>query len=213
MVIGLAGGSGSGKSWLAEALLAHFKPDLVSRLSLDHYYRPQPRKSAKQRAQTNYDHPDALDLPLFRNHLSTLRKGRSVKAAPLYDFTTHTRSLSTQTIKSAPVIIAEGLLLFVDDAIRELIDVRVFLDASADLRLLRRLARDLGPQGRGRTLQDATQQYLQTVRPMHTRFVEPQRHCAHLILHNDPDHEKEGRIGSEIVTAGLAWTIRHRLKL
>jgi uridine kinase len=182
VVIGIAGGSGSGKSTLIARLADRFGSGRASSLELDSYYRDQGSLNPEQRAGLNYDHPDQLDWPLFKGHLQTLRAGKPVNV-PQYDFATHTRSRSTRRLNPASVVIVDGILLFHDPAIRDLLDLRVYLDVEADIRLIRRLQRDI--EERGRTVDSVLDQYLRSVRPMHRRFVEPTKAFAHLVLGPD----------------------------
>jgi uridine kinase len=176
-VIGIAGGSGSGKSTLVDQLVRGDGGGAVAVLRHDAYYRNRADMPEAVRATDNWDHPDALDTGLFVAHIDTLRAGQPV-TCPVYDFTTHTRSPATVRIDPRPVLLVEGLLLFAVPAVRERIDLRVFVDTPADLRLARRVARDVAE--RGRTAQSVVEQYLRTVRPMHHRYVQPSRRHAHV---------------------------------
>lgn len=176
-VIGIAGGSGSGKSTLVDQLLHGKDAAHVALLRHDAYYRNRTDMPEAVRAAENWDHPAALDTALFVAHIDALRVGRPV-ACPAYDFTTHSRSPATVLVDPRPVLLVEGLLLFAVPAVRERIDLRVFVDTPADLRLARRVARDVAE--RGRTAQSVVEQYLRTVRPMHHRYVQPSRRHAHV---------------------------------
>ncbi|SMF36968.1 uridine kinase [Pseudogulbenkiania subflava] len=185
-IIGIAGGSGSGKSTVTRRLVEAIGPEHVALLVQDNYYRDQPQLSAAQRSQTNYDHPDAFDWALLREHLAALDQGRPV-AMPHYDFATHRRADHSQTVAAAPVIVLEGILALHDAALRERMALKLFVDTDGDIRFIRRLERDIAE--RGRTLQQVVAQYLATVRPMHQQFVEPTRRFADVILPhgaNDP---------------------------
>ena len=179
IIIGIAGGSGSGKSTLTAQIRNAF-PD-TGVIYHDNYYRHHPDLTPEQRAALNYDHPDALETELLISHLRELKDGRPVQC-PVYDFSTHLRSAETLEIKPSPLLIVEGILLFHWAELRELLDWKVFVDVDADIRLLRRMMRDVAE--RGRTLQDIARQYIETVRPMHLQFVEPTRQFADFIVHD-----------------------------
>jgi uridine kinase len=176
-VLGVAGGSGSGKSTLIGRLLAAVGDGRAAVLHHDSYYRNRADMPEAVRAADNWDHPAALDSRLFADHIDALKAGRSV-ASPVYDFTKHLRSDTTRLVEPRPVLILDGLLLFAVPGVRERIDLRVFVDTPADLRLARRVARDVAE--RGRTAASVVEQYLRTVRPMHRRFVQPSRGRAHI---------------------------------
>ncbi len=182
VVIGIAGGSGSGKSTLVGRLIDRLGPERASSLELDSYYRDRGALNSEQRAGLNYDHPDQLDWPLFLEHLRTLRSGEPVDV-PRYDFPTHTRTGSTRHLSPVSTLLVDGILLFHDPVIRDLLDLRVYLDVEDDIRLIRRLQRDI--RERGRTVESVLDQYLRSVRPMHRQFVEPTREFAHFVLGPD----------------------------
>jgi uridine kinase len=178
-VIGVAGGSGSGKTTVARNLLDLVGRDRISHLLHDHYYFDLAHLSLEERAKVNFDHPDSLDNELFRHHLDELIAGRDVEC-PVYDFKTHRRTPETTTITAHPVIVVEGILIFADPKLRQLMDLRVFVDTDADLRVLRRIERDVAE--RGRNLESVITQYLDTVRPMHNEFVAPSKKFANLVI-------------------------------
>lgn len=178
-VIGIAGGSGSGKTTVVDAIVDALGADRVSRIQHDSYYRDRGHLTPEERAGLNYDHPDALETALLVEHLRTLKAGRPVEV-PVYDFTNHTRTTETVAVEPRPAVILDGILILADRALRELMDIRVFVDTDADLRILRRMERDL--EERGRTLDSVVAQYLETVRPMHLEFVEPSKRYAHVII-------------------------------
>lgn len=178
-VIGVAGGSGSGKTTVVQSLISALGRDEVAWIAHDFYYRDQQHKSMEQRVSTNYDHPNALETSLLIDHLHTLLSGE-VAQIPQYDFVQHTRSNKTLTLQSAKVILVEGILLFESQELRELFDLKVFVDTEADVRLARRLVRDV--QERGRTYEYCLEQYMQFTRPMHLEFVEPSKRYADIIL-------------------------------
>jgi uridine kinase len=178
-VIGVAGGSGSGKSTVTREVLAAVGADRVAVLMQDDYYLDQSELSFEERCKTNYDHPDAFDWPLLMQHVQALRNGQEV-AKPVYDFTNHIRASQTVAVKAAPIIVIEGLFTLFDPALRKLLSLKVFVDTAADVRFIRRLQRDIAE--RGRSAENVIEQYLQTVRPMHKQFIEPTKRNAHVIL-------------------------------
>ena len=179
MVVGIAGGTGSGKSTVVQGILRGLDPIRVAHLAHDQYYRDLSHLPIQERARQNFDHPDALETDLLVEHLDRLRGGDRV-VPPSYDFGTHCRLPGGDAVDPAPVVVVEGVLILVDPELRRRLDLRVFVDTDADVRLARRLRRDL--QERGRTAGSVLRQYEQTVRPMHLAFVEPSRRHAHLIL-------------------------------
>lgn len=178
-IIGVAGGSGSGKTTVSSQIQAAVGAAQLAYVQHDNYYYDYSQLSLAERAQVNYDHPDSLETSLLVEHLQALRQGRPMQM-PLYDFTRYQRRTETQTIQPARVIVVEGVLLFAEKALRELMDMRIFVDADADLRFIRRLRRDM--EERGRSLASVVDQYLTTVRPMHLEFVEPSKRYAHVII-------------------------------
>lgn len=178
LVIGIAGGTGSGKTTLTERLKERFGPD-VSVLYHDNYYKKHTGMTYEERSKLNYDHPDAFDTDLMVRDLNALRRGENIQC-PVYDYTIHNRSDQTLEVLSTRVILVEGILIFVDPALRELMDIKVFVDTDADVRILRRLLRDV--KERGRTLDSVVNQYLVTVKPMHEAFVEPSKKYADIIV-------------------------------
>ena len=178
-VIGVAGGSGSGKTTVARNILERAGRDHVAHLLHDHYYFDLAHLTLEERAKVNFDHPSSLDNALFREHLRQLSEGRPV-ACPVYDFKTHRRTEETFTIAPRPVVLVEGILIFADPELRDLMDLKVFVDTDADLRVLRRIGRDVAE--RGRTLESVVDQYLESVRPMHNEFVAPSKKFANIVL-------------------------------
>ena len=178
LVIGIAGGTGSGKTTLMDNLVKRFGND-VTVLSHDNYYRRRDDMTMEERQNVNYDEPAALETDLMVRHLDKLRHGEAIEC-PVYDFTQHNRSDKTITIVPKRVIIVEGILIFEDDALRDLMDIRIFVDTDADVRLGRRILRDV--EERGRTLQSVLDQYQTTVKPMHEMYVEPSKKHAHLVV-------------------------------
>lgn len=179
IIIGVAGGTGSGKTTVAQEILQRVGPDRIAYIQHDSYYRDQGHLPFHERARVNYDHPDALESELLVEHLKALRAGRPVEV-PIYDFTTHTRRPETRRVEPRRVILVEGILIFADRALREMMDVKIFVDTDADIRFIRRLQRDL--RERGRSMDSVIEQYLSTVRPMHLEFVEPSKRYADIIL-------------------------------
>jgi uridine kinase len=184
LIIGIAGGTGSGKTTvarkIAESLPDSSVPDAsVAFLDMDGYYRNFAHLPMDERRKINWDHPEAFDFDLFVSHLERLGRGEPVDK-PVYDFSTHLRSPNTERITSTDVVVVDGILLFVDERVRALCDVKVFVDADPDIRLVRRIQRDMSD--RDRPLEEILQQYLTTVRPMHQQFVEPSKRYADIIL-------------------------------
>ena len=179
LVLGIAGGTGSGKTTVARNILKRLDLDAVAVLQMDAYYYDLADLPPTQREHQNFDHPDSVDAGLFVEHLEGLREGHAVDQ-PIYDFTTHTRTGKSHPIVPRDVVIAEGILLFHYPRVREALDVRIFVDTPSDIRLLRRIRRDI--RERGRTLESVTEQYLRTVRPMHEEFVESSKRWADVII-------------------------------
>jgi len=179
LVLGIAGGSGSGKSTIAKSILEALLPGQGILLQQDHYYRSQSHLPAAERAGVNYDHPDALELDLLTTHLDQLRTGQSI-LRPTYDFTTHDRAREGVRLEPAPVIVVEGILVLADDRLRSRFEVKLFVDTDADIRVMRRIRRDL--EHRGRTFAQVRKQYYETVRPMHLTFVEPSKRFADVVI-------------------------------
>lgn len=185
LIIGIAGGTGSGKTTVAKKIAQALPQASVAFLDMDGYYRNFAHLPMDDRRQINWDHPEAFDLDLFVSHLEQLARGEPVEK-PVYDFTTHVRSSRTERITPADVIVVDGILLFVDERVRALCDVKVFVDADPDIRLVRRIRRDMSE--RDRPLEEILQQYLTTVRPMQQQFVEPSKRYADIILPRGGDN-------------------------
>ncbi len=179
IIIGVAGGTGSGKTTVALEILERVGAKHVAYIPHDAYYRDHSHMPPEERSQVNYDHPDSLETELLVEQLKELRAGRAVDI-PVYDFTTHTRTSETRQVGPAPVILVEGILVFVEAELREIFDVRLYVDTDADVRFIRRLRRDI--EDRGRSVQSVCDQYLYTVRPMHLEFVEPSKRYANVII-------------------------------
>ena len=179
VVIGVAGGSGSGKTTVVRRIVESLGNDQVTVLEHDRYYRDRSELRLEERAAMNYDHPDSLETDLMVRHLEELRAGRAVEK-PNYDFARYARMTTTETAHARRTIIAEGILIFTDPALRALLDVKVFVDADDDIRFIRRLKRDVAE--RGRTMESVIDQYQSTVKPMHLEFVEPSKRYADIIV-------------------------------
>lgn len=179
IVMGLAGGSGSGKTTVSRYLLERFGPNAVTVIEQDCYYRDRLDLVLDARRRLNYDHPEAFDWPLFQEHVRALRAGQTVDR-PSYDFAHHARLPETRRLVPGHVVIVEGILVLWDAALRDLMDMRIFVDTDADVRFIRRLRRDITE--RGRAIEDVVDQYLRTVRPGHLTFVEPGKRYADVII-------------------------------
>ena len=179
LVIGVAGGSGSGKTTVVRRIIEALGDARVPVLEHDRYYRDRNDLRLEERAALNYDHPDSLETDLMVRHVTELRSGRTIDA-PMYDFARHARKDQTESIAPGRAIIVEGILIYTDPALRKLMDVKVFVDTDDDTRFIRRLQRDIAE--RGRTVQSVIEQYLGTVKPMHLEFVEPSKRYADIII-------------------------------
>ena len=179
LIIGIAGGSGSGKSTVARNVAQALHAETVAFIDMDAYYRNHAHLPLAERRRVNWDHPDAFDWELLVAQLMQLAAGESIEK-PVYDFVSHTRSDQTVVVPPAEVVVIDGILLFTEQRVRELCDVKVFVDADADIRLIRRIKRDTNK--RGRPLDEIIDQYLTTVQPMHLQFVEPSKRYADVIV-------------------------------
>ena len=178
LVIGIAGGSGSGKTTLMNRIVERFE-DNITVLSHDSYYKRHDDMTYEERCQLNYDEPNALETELMVQHLDQLRSGQAIDC-PVYDFTVHNRSDAVQRIEPRSVIIVEGILIFQNKQLRDLMDIRIFVDTDADIRLCRRVKRDVNK--RGRSLESVLSQYQETVKPMYEKYVEPSKKYAHILV-------------------------------
>ena len=178
LVIGIAGGSGSGKTTLMNNIVSRFSEDITV-LSHDSYYKRHDDMTYEERCQLNYDEPAALETELMVKHLDRLRNGEAIDC-PVYDFTVHNRSDEVTRIEPSRIIIVEGILIFENEALRDLMDIRIFVDTDADIRLCRRVKRDVNK--RGRSLESVLTQYQQTVKPMYEKYVEPSKKYAHILV-------------------------------
>lgn len=195
VVIGIAGGTGSGKSTIADAIQQEIR-DNITIITQDSYYRSFPELTLEERSQINYDHPSAFDIELLASHIQSLKKRVPIQM-PVYDFNTHLRTSKTYQLKPAKIIIVEGILIFENEALRKLMDIKIFVDTDADVRILRRIERDI--QERGRQLSSIIRQYRTTVRPMHIEFVEPSKRFADVII-PEGGHNK---IGIDMITSKI----------
>ncbi|MFB6088343.1 MAG: uridine kinase [Candidatus Aenigmatarchaeota archaeon] len=177
--IGIGGGTGSGKTTIVNAIKDEVDGEVVTTISLDNYYRERNDLSLEERQNINYDHPNAFEWDLLHKHLERLRDGEGVEM-PLYDFTVHNRKGETQKVESSDIIINEGIFALYDEDIRDLLDLKIYMDTEDDVRILRRIERDL--EERGRTFESVKNQYLSTVKPMHDEFVEPTKKYADIII-------------------------------
>jgi uridine kinase len=200
-VIGVAGGSGSGKSTVTREVLASIGPDMTAVVMQDDYYLDQTHMSPEDRRKTNYDHPDAFDWPLMAQHVQTLRRGEAIEM-PVYDFAADNRSSKTITVNPAPVIVVEGLFALYDAKLRNMMSLRIYVDTASDVRFIRRLQRDIAE--RGRSTESVISQYLETVRPMHKQFIEPTKRNADVIL----PHGANGP-AVDIITTKVRSLIQH----
>jgi len=200
LVIGIAGGTGSGKTTLMNNLVRTLG-DEVTVLSHDNYYRRHDELTYEQRTALNYDEPAAFETELMAQHLAALRRGESI-ACPVYDYTVHNRSNETITVIPRRVIIVEGILIFENQALRELMDIRIFVDTDADIRLCRRIKRDVNK--RGRTLESVLTQYQTTVKPMHEKYVEPSKKYANIVV---PEGGKN-IVALEMITGSIRRHLR-----
>lgn len=179
LVIGIAGGSGSGKTTVAQEILQRVGPERIAFLQHDSYYKDLSGLPPAQKAEVNFDHPNSLETDLLIQHIASLRNGKPVEV-PIYDFSTHSRTSRTFTVQPRGVILVEGILIFTEPALREMFDIKIFVDTDSDIRFIRRLERDL--KERGRTTESVIKQYQATVRPMHLEFVEPSKRYADIII-------------------------------
>ena len=179
LVIGIAGGSGSGKTTVAQEILNRVGPARISFLQHDSYYKDLSGLPPTQRIEVNFDHPNSLETELLIQHITQLKNEKAVEV-PIYDFSTHSRTDKTFTVKPHRVILVEGILIFAEAILRDLFDIKIFVDTDADIRFIRRLERDIAE--RGRTTASVIHQYIKTVRPMHLEFVEPSKRYADIII-------------------------------
>lgn len=196
VVLGVAGGTGSGKTTVANTILDWVGKDRMAFVAQDSYYKDVKWRDADHLRSHNFDHPDSIDTDLLYEHVRALRQGLGVEV-PIYDFVTHRRTAETETVESRPVVLVEGILLLAEPRLRSLLDFKIFVDTDSDVRMIRRLKRDT--EDRGRSVQSVLNQYLKTVRPMHLEFVEPSKRWADVIV----PEGGENRVAMEMVVARI----------
>ncbi|PRR77014.1 Uridine kinase [Clostridium liquoris] len=179
ILIGITGGTGSGKSTVAKEICKKFNEDCIAMIEQDSYYKDQSHLSFEERIKTNYDHPDAFDTPLLVEHLKMLLQGKQIEK-PIYDFEKHNRKDEKIKVQPRDIIIVEGILILQEKGIRDLLDIKIYVDTDADVRIIRRLVRDM--KERGRSVESVINQYLNVVRPMHMQFIEPSKRYADIII-------------------------------
>lgn len=205
MIIGICGGTGSGKTTIARKIVETVGDEKVVLVEQDSYYMDLAEISLAERRKVNFDHPSSIDIDLIVEHLKHLKHGQSIEM-PVYDFATHTREKEGKTISASPIIIIEGILIFSQRKILDLLDLRIFVDTPADIRLMRRIKRDI--QERGRTLEQTLNQYEKTIRPMHFEFVEPFKEHADIII---PEGENRQTIMDNLCTMMLDKSTKDRI--
>ena len=201
LIVGVAGGSGSGKSTVARKVAELLTDVSVASVSMDAYYRNMSHLTLDERKQLNWDHPDVVDMELLADQLEALASGAAIDK-PVYDYTTHLRASRTEPVRCADVVIVDGILLYWDPRVRALCDIRIFVDVESDIRLIRRIRRDM--RVRGRQLNDILDQYLATVRPMHEEFVEPTKQFADIIV----PHGGQNEVAIEMIAARIQERLR-----
>lgn len=194
VIIGISGGTGSGKSTVAQEIYKNFGESCITMIEQDSYYKDQSYLSLEQRIKTNYDHPNAFDTDLLIEHLNKLMNGEIIEK-PIYDFSIHTRSKKTIKVEPRDIIIIEGILVFQDVRLRDMLDIKIYVDTDADVRIIRRLVRDINE--RGRTVESVINQYLSVVRPMHMQFIEPTKKYADIIV----PEGGQNKVAIDIITA------------
>jgi uridine kinase len=196
IIIGIAGGTGSGKSTIAKEISSRFSEDCIALIEQDSYYKDQSSLTYEERIKTNYDHPDAFDTALIVEHLKSLLQGMSVEK-PVYDFTKHTRKEEKILVEPKDIIVLEGILILQEEEIRELLDIKLYVDTDADVRIIRRLLRDI--KERGRDVDSVIDQYITVVRPMHMQFVEPTKRYADIIV----PEGGQNRVAIDLISANI----------
>lgn len=201
--IGVAGGTGSGKTTVTQAILSRLPGESVALIEQDSYYRDLSHLPFSERVKTNFDHPDAFETELLVDHLDRLSRGETIQK-PLYDFVTHTRRRETLAVEPRDIIVVEGILVLEDKRLRDRLDIKLFVDTDADVRILRRMVRDINE--RGRTMESVINQYLSVVRPMHLEFVEPSKRYADIII----PEGGENKVAIDIIAAKISAILRER---
>ncbi len=196
ILIGITGGTGSGKSTIAKEIYNKFGEDCIAMIEQDSYYKDQSHLSMEERTKTNYDHPNAFDTPLLIEHLKTLLKKEAIDK-PIYDFESHNRKKDTIRVEAREIVIVEGILVLEEEEIRNLLDIKLYVDTDADVRIIRRLLRDINE--RARTVDSVINQYLNVVRPMHMQFIEPTKRYADIII-PEGGHNK---VAIDIIVANI----------
>ena len=204
IVFGVAGGTASGKTTVARNILTAVGAQQVAYLPHDAYYKDRPDLTLAERTQVNYDHPNSLETSLLVKHIKKLLAWQPVEV-PVYDFTLHRRTAETVCVEPAPIIFIDGILIFTRRKLRELMDIKIFVDTDADIRFIRRLHRDM--EERGRSLDSVITQYMETVRPMHLKFVEPSKRYADIII----PHGGQNRVAMEMVVSRLRELLQNTL--
>jgi uridine kinase len=203
IIIGVAGGTASGKTTMSQRILEQVGAEHIAFVPHDAYYKSLDHLSKKQRRKFNFDHPDALETSLMIRHLKKLRNGKPVEI-PVYNFKKYTRTDKTLPVDPAPIVLVEGILIFAEPKLRKLFDVKIFIDTPDDIRLIRRLTRDI--HERGRSFESVIKQYMRTVRPMHLEFVEPSKRHADVIIPGGGYNE----VAIDMVAARIRWLLAHR---
>ncbi|NMM65600.1 uridine kinase [Clostridium sp. P21] len=196
ILIGITGGTGSGKSTIAKEIYNKFGEDCIAMIEQDSYYKDQSNLSMEERIKTNYDHPNAFDTQLLIKHLNSLLKKEAIDK-PIYDFEAHNRKKDTVRVEPREIVIVEGILVLEEEEIRNLLDIKLYVDTDADVRIIRRILRDINE--RGRTVDSVINQYLNVVRPMHTQFIEPTKRYADIII-PEGGHNK---VAIDIIVANI----------
>lgn len=186
LVIGIAGGTGSGKSTVARNIAAQLPNESITIIDYDSYYKDRHELTYDERCKLNYDHPDSLETPLLIKHIQQIRRGETVQV-PIYDFKTHSRQSQSRTVVPTRILVVEGIMTFVEPTLRENFDMKIFVDTDADIRVFRRIRRDI--EERGRTFQSIREQYYNAVRPMHLQFIEPSKRWADVIFPEGGENE------------------------
>ncbi len=200
LIVGIAGGTGAGKTTVVRKVMEGLPKEKVALLPQDNYYRDNSNLELDERQQLNFDHPSSIEFELLVEHLKQLRSGKTIQM-PLYSYLTCTRSSDSITIPAKDVIVVEGILIFCDEALRQMLDIKVFVDAEPDLRLLRCIQRDI--LERGRSVRDVLERYERTVKPMHDQFIEPSKRHAHLIVPQGGSNEVAIRALRQMITMNL----------